>query len=103
MLGCIDYNETTRVCSIDMWNDEDEPSIISESSRAKQGDFATRTRFRVSVKPLPTSEVVQEPYEIFDPEEMYNHDSDDSEPMDMSDYTPLFDNLQSSTEQSTGG
>lgn len=65
---------------MDEWLDVDSPNKISDASLANQNNLETRIRFRVSVTPLPPDQVVQEPYETFDPEEMYkNYESEDND------------------------
>ena len=59
MLACIDFNETTRVCSVEEWLDLDSPNKISSGSLANQKNLDYRTRYRVSVKPLPADQVKQ--------------------------------------------
>jgi hypothetical protein len=53
IISCVDYNQTTKVCTVEEWNNQASPFTISAESRAKQDSFETQIRYRVSVRPLP--------------------------------------------------
>jgi hypothetical protein len=78
IIACVDYNETTKACTIEEWSNADSPFKISEVSMSNQVNLAVQTRYRVSIRPLPADQVVQEPYEKIDPMEMYKHVSDNN-------------------------
>lgn len=69
--SCVDYDEVTKVCTAEEWQRDDTPLKLSPESRGSEEKFAVYRWYRVSVKPLPEDQVVQEVIEDVSLEELY--------------------------------
>ena len=69
IIECIHYNETSRLCSSEEWNNLDSPYVRTEESIANEASYIPYKVLVATIEPLPDDQVVQEPYETFRPED----------------------------------